>query len=408
MKVLLLNQCFYPDVVATAQHGWDLARRLARDGHEVTAIASRSIYGRAGASLPPTDTIEGIEVRRVASSRYGRASLLARAVDFLGFYVRATVAALALPRQDVVICFTTPPFISLVGLALGALRGTKTVYWAMDLYPDVAIQCGILRKESAGARALEWLNRTCLRRASRVVVLGRCMRDRIEAKGLSAERLVLIRPWAEPGQPARPRNAPNRFRDEWGAGGRRVIMYSGNFGLGHDFETIVDGIARLRGDGRFLFALVGGGNRKGWVIETLRARGVDNVVDLPYQPREALGELLSAADIHLVSLASGMEGIMVPSKFFGVAAAGRPVVYVGSPTGEIARCITEAGCGKVVAPGDAESFRDALVGLASSDADLDNMGSRAGRAANDAWSAEADLDRWSTLVKALDEPRTRG
>jgi glycosyltransferase involved in cell wall biosynthesis len=401
MKVLLLNQCFFPDVVATAQHGWDLARRLSRDGHEVTAIASQSIYGKAGATMPPIETIEGITVRRVAASRFGRASLLARAVDFLGFYLRAALAAFALPRQDVVICFTTPPFISLVGILLGLFRGTKTVYWAMDLYPDVAIACKVLRGGSAGARTLEWVNRMCLRRSAHVVVLGRCMQELIESKGIPKERISLIRPWAEPGQPARRRGAPNRFRDEWGAQGKCVVMYSGNFGLGHDFETVVDGIEGLRGDERFLFVMAGGGNRKQWVLDSLRSRGIGNVIDLPYQPREALAELLAAADVQLVSLAAGMEGIMVPSKFFGVAAAGRPVVYVGSPSGEIARCIADSGCGRVVAPRDAAAFKNALEVLAASSEEIESLGRAAETAACGPWSADADLDRWSALVRAL-------
>jgi len=401
MKVLLLNQCFYPDVVATAQHGWDLARRLSRDGHEVTVIASRSVYGSVGATLAPEESIDGVRIHRVAANRFGKASILARAVDFLGFYARAAMAAIALPKQDVAICFTTPPFISLVGIMLGTLRGTRTVYWAMDLYPDVPVACGVMRADSPMTNALEAINRMCMRRAARVVVLGRCMRSLVESKGIADGRIALIRPWAEPGAPARPRGTANRYRQEWGAGERIVVLYSGNFGLGHDFETIVSGIDALRDDPRFLFAMVGGGNRKPEVIDALRAKGITNVVDAPYQPRESLGELLAAADVHLVSLAAGMEGIMVPSKFFGVAAAGRPVVYVGSPEGEIARCIQETGCGRVVPPGDAAAFRDALLGFASNPASIDSMGASAERGAAAQWSAESDLDSWAALVREL-------
>jgi colanic acid biosynthesis glycosyl transferase WcaI len=401
MKVLLLNQCFYPDVVATAQHGWDLARRLSRDGHEVTVIASRSIYGSVGATLAAEETIEGIRIRRVAENRFGKASILARAVDFLGFYAKATFAAIALPKQDVAVCFTTPPFISLVGIMLGMLRGTQSIYWAMDLYPDVPVACGVMRQGSPMTKALEAINRMCMRRAARVVVLGRCMRSRVESKGIPPDRIELIRPWAEPGAPVIPRGMPNRYREEWGAGERIVVLYSGNFGLGHDFETIVSGIDALRDDPRFLFAMVGGGKRKPEFIEALRAKGITNVVDAPYQPRESLDELLAAADVHLVSLAPGMEGIMVPSKFFGVAAAGRPVVYVGSPEGEIARCIQETECGRVVPPGDAAAFRDALLGFASNPASIEAMGASAARGAGAQWSAERDLDSWAALVRGL-------
>jgi glycosyltransferase involved in cell wall biosynthesis len=258
-----------------------------------------------------------------------------------------------------------------------------------------------MRRGSLMTKALEAINRVCMRRAARVVVLGRCMRSLVESKGISADRISLIRPWAEPGTPARPRGIPNRYREEWRAGERIVVLYSGNFGLGHDFETIVSGIDALREDPRFLFAMVGGGKRKPEVIDALRAKGITNVVDAPYQPRESLGELLAAADVHLVTLAAGMEGIMVPSKFFGVAAAGRPVVYVGSPQGEIARCIQETGCGRVIPPSDAAAFRDALLGFASNPESIDSMGASAERGAAAEWSAESDLDRWSALVREL-------
>jgi colanic acid biosynthesis glycosyl transferase WcaI len=401
MRVLLLNQCFHPDVVATAQHGWDLARRLAAEGHEVTAIASRSIYGSVGATLPAEEVVDGIHIRRVAANRFGKASIAARAVDFISFHVRSAIAAMRLPRQDVAICFTTPPFISLVGLALGLLRGTATIYWAMDLYPDVPIACGVMRASSAAARMFEKINRTCLRRSTRVVVLGRCMQALVESKGVPADKVELIRPWAEPEGLLIPRGVPNRYRSEWIAGERIVVMYSGNFGLGHDFETIIEGIAGLRDDPRFLFAMVGGGKRKSDVLTALRARGISNVIDAPYQPRELLGELLAAADVHLVSLAPGMEGIMVPSKFFGIAAAGRPVVSVGSLEGEVARCVTEAGCGRVVAAGDVGGFRNALVGFADDPGLIDSMGAAAARGAQGEWSASRALDRWAALVRAV-------
>ncbi len=399
MRILLLNQCFHPDVVATAQHGWDLARRLAADGHEVTAIASRSIYGSAGAALPPEETIEGIRIRRVGASRFGKSTILLRALDFLGFYALAAVSALRLPRQDVAICFTTPPFISLVGLALGALRGTQTIYWAMDLYPDVPVACKVLRADSAATRALEAINRTCMRRSAKVVVLGRCMRELVESKGISPSKIELIRPWAEPGTPIALRGTQNSYRTEWGAGDRIVVMYSGNFGLGHDFGTIVRGINALRGDPRFLFVLVGGGKRKPEVVAELRQLGVTNLVDAPYQPRERLGELLGAADVHLVSLAPGMEGIMVPSKFFGIAAAGRPVICVGSPQGEIARCVTETGCGRVIAPGDAGAFGRCLIEFAENRALIASMGAAAARSAAGEWSVVRELERWAMLVR---------
>lgn len=404
MKVLLINQCFHPDVVATAQHLWDLARHLVRAGHEVTVITSRSLYGSAGATLPPREHIEGITVIRVGSSRFGKSSLVARAADFAGFLLRAAIEALRLPRQDVSVVLTTPPFVALVGVLLQALRGTRMVYWVMDLYPDVPIAAGVLRRGSLAARLLEGLHRACLKRSTRVVALGRCMSALIASKGVEPGRIRLIRPWAEPGTAVMPRGTPNRYREEWKAGDRILVMYSGNFGLGHDFGTFIEGAIMLRDDDRFLFALVGGGKQKRHVVDSLRSGGVSNVIEAPYQPRESLGELLAAADIHLVSLSKGWAGVMVPSKFFGIAGAGRGVLCMSDGSGEIDRCITESGCGIVIEPGDARAFREALVRVAEDRSTLDRFGTRAAQWAADQWAASTSLEAWRTMIEELAAP----
>ena len=401
MRILILNQCFYPDVAATAQHAWDLACKMRDQGNEVTAIASRSLYGAPGEALPQCEDIEGISIKRVGSSRYGKASLAARAFDFLNFYLFAAWEALRLPRQDVVVCLTTPPFLPMLGLLLRVLRGTKCVYWCMDMYPDVLMACGVISKRSMVGRLLEGLNRVCLRRSDHVVVLGRCMEKLAKSKGALQSHLSVIRPWGEPGSNPRPRCADNRYRSEWGARNRTVVMYSGNFGLGHDFEAIIKGIIALRNDQRFLFALVGGGKRKSEVTEALRAANVENYVDLPYQPRERLGELLAAGDIHIVSMIRAMNGIMVPSKFFGIAAAGRAVIYVGPSESEVAKCIEEAKCGVVIDSTTPHAFEHLLLELVGDDSRVNALGNAALSASKYSWSSDANLNTWTQLLARL-------
>ncbi|MFM7260870.1 MAG: glycosyltransferase, partial [bacterium] len=134
MRVLLINQTFYPDIAATAQHAHDLARYLVSQGHEVTAIASRSIYGKKGAVLPREEMVDGIRIVRVGKSVFGKSSIAARMVDFGLFYAAALWRSFNMRRQDVVICFTTPPFVALIGWLLRLVRGTRYIYWVMDLY----------------------------------------------------------------------------------------------------------------------------------------------------------------------------------------------------------------------------------------------------------------------------------
>ena len=171
MKVLLLNQFFHPDLSATAQMASDLAEDLVASGIEVTALAGRGSY-LGGGKLPSSETWRGVEIRRLAATSFGKATLARRGLDYASFLTVAALAALGLPRHDVVVALTTPPLIAAAGLLVRAFRGTKLVYWVQDLYPDVALAFGALDPGSAGTRAMRLVSRLVLSKADRVVVLG--------------------------------------------------------------------------------------------------------------------------------------------------------------------------------------------------------------------------------------------
>lgn len=399
MKVLLLNQVFYPDVAATAQHGHDLARDLVRHGHQVTAVASRSLYGQKGASLPATETVDGIEIHRVGRSLFGKAGIAARIADFVLFYLSAFVKVMTLPRHDVIVCFTTPPFIALVGRLLRMVKGTRFVYWVMDLYPDLPVACGVMKQGAIPTRMFEALNRSCLRAADADVVLGRCMGDLVRSKGVPAEKVRLIGVWSDQEEVKPVPRDENAYRREWGVGDRVLVMYSGNFGIGHDVATFLEAARRLRDDDRIRFAFVGGGKKKAEVEAFVAEHGLESTCILaPYQPRERLDELLSAADLHLVSLLEGVEGIMVPSKLFGILAAGRPALFIGSDRSEISRVIVENDCGASVRQGDADALVSAILGYTDDPADRDAAGERARLALVEEHGAVHRLAAWRSLL----------
>ena len=404
MRVLLINQVFYPDVAATAQHGHDLARDLVRHGHEVTAIASRSIYGRKGAALPSEEVVDGIRIHRVGRSLFGKAGIAARIADFFIFYMAATLKALMLPRHDVVICFTTPPFISAVGPILRTFKKTRFVYWVMDLYPDLPIACGVMRAGSPSSRFFEALNRSCLRSADAVVVLGRCMADLVRSKGVDDDRVHLIGVWSDQEEVKPIPRDRNPYRAEWGIGDRTLVMYSGNFGIGHDVDTFLEAAKALSKDDRIRFAFVGGGKKKARVEEFIAEHELESsCVIAPYQPRERLDELLSAADMHLVSLLEGVEGIMVPSKLFGILAAERPAIFIGDASSEISRVILENDCGGSVRQGDTESLVRLIENFASNTDVCEAAGRRARRALVDEHGARHRLQAWRMLLEDLTE-----
>lgn len=413
MRILLINQVFWPDVAATAQHADDLARHLARHGHEVHAIASRSIYGSKGAALPPRENLPvepvpgltahpaPVQIHRVGKSLFGKGSIAARLADFALFYLLAAVKAFTVPRPDVVVCFTTPPFISLLGWLLRLVRGPRFVYWVMDLYPDAPVQAGVMSPRSPVTRLFESLNRFCLRSADRSVVLGRCMLERVLAKGTPHERVEHIGVWSEPAEVAPlPRDA-NPFRERWKLGDRFVVMYSGNFGIGHDVQTMLDAAENLRDDDRVRFLFVGGGKRMPTVEAFVRERRLANCVIDGYQPREQLAASLSAADLHLATLIEGNEGIMVPCKLFGIMAAERPAVFIGSPVSELSRVLAEHDAGFTVRQGDAAALVGIIRRLAADPEEAHRLGRNARRALGEAYDRERACERWRLLLESL-------
>ncbi|MBS0197968.1 MAG: glycosyltransferase family 4 protein [Planctomycetes bacterium] len=415
MHIVLLNQAFYPDVVATAQMATDLAKHLARRGHTVTAISSRSIYGKAGAVLPPTETITDvgpvpagattppgqINIRRVGFSIFGKRGTLARIADFAFFYLLAALRILTIPRPDVVVGFSTPPYIALLGLFSRFFRGNKAVYWAMDLYPDVPVASGMLEPNGLVTRLLERIHRRLIRSADATVVLGRCMEGRLLAKGLPKDRIHFIPVWSDESGVQPVARADNPLRAQWGLGEAFTVMYSGNFGLGHDAETIKAAMLAFkdRADVRFVF--IGGGKRRAEIEAFIAAQGLKNATYRDYVARAQLSQSLSAGDAHLISLKEGMEGLIVPSKLFGIMAAGRPALFIGHPDSEIARIIQENDCGEVVREGDAQGLIAAIERLASDSGAAMARGAKARAALLGRYDAATACAQWAKLLETL-------
>ncbi len=363
MRILLVSHVFHPDPVGTAMHAADLAQALEARGHEVVVFAGRSIHNQTGAALPRRERLGNIDVRRFGRNVFGKGSSLGRAIDIASYALNGLARIPFWGRFDVAICLTTPPFGVLVGLLLKLLRKTRVVYWVMDVHLDMVIAMGMLERGSVRERILRRVHGRILRAVDSVVVLGRCMRDRIADHGIDAGRLEHVPIWPVASKPYD--GAANAYRAEWGVGDRIVVMYAGTMGYLHDLTTPLEAARALREDDRIRFAFVGQGTRRAEVDEFVAAHRLDNVIVEDIQPRERVAELLAAGDVHVVTLRDDMWGLGVPSKFFGVAQARRPVVFVGPGRSEVARLVDEWGCGETVAPGDVAALVSVLERLAA-------------------------------------------
>jgi len=195
MRILLLNQFYLPDVAATGQLLADLAEDLARKGHEVHVICSRRCYNGGGGTYARREIIRGVYVHRVRASGFGRGRAVGRMLDWLSFYLLAMVKAFRLPKMDVCVALTTPPFIALIGVMLNRLRKTRLLVWSMDMYPEVPAAFGVLSSRCRVYRFLSWLSGCIYRRCSAVISLGEFMTQRLQGAGVPAEKICTVHNW---------------------------------------------------------------------------------------------------------------------------------------------------------------------------------------------------------------------
>lgn len=400
---MLLNQVYWPDRAATAQMAHGLAKSLVDEGFEVVVVAQRSTYEDGDGELAAHEMVDGVEVFRVGRSLFGRRSFVLRGIDIIRFWVILGVRALTLPRVDVVVTFTSPPLIGLVGRLMRLFRRSKYVYWSMDLYPDIPITYGLISRRNPIGWAWEHMNRIALRGADRVAVLGRCMGEQVVAKGVKRERLFDGGVWADEDEIDPVPRAENPFAKRWDIGDRFVVMYSGNYGMGHEMETMLHAAERMQDRDDIVFLFVGGGTRKEGVEEFVREKGLSNVQCHPYQDRAELGALLSLADVHLITQLAALTGMFVPSKTYGVMAAGRPAIYVGLEEAEAARTLLENECGSVVPPGQPEVLEKVIEEMAQDPQRTSEQGRNGREAFEKRFTRDIRCKSWADMLRSLGE-----
>lgn len=400
-RLLFINQYYWPDHASTAQHLSDLVESLAADGHECHVLCGQGRYLPGERRPPAFEVHNGVHIHRVPTTSLGRKSTLNRMVDYLSFYARALVMALTLPRFDVVATLTTPPIIGLVGTLLRRFKGSRHVYWSMDLHPDASLALGRMSRRNPVVAGLARLSDLVYRQADKVVVLGPYMADRLAAKGVRRERLETVPVWSRRDEVYPLPRAGHPLREQLGLSGKFVAMYSGNLGLAHSAGEFLEAARRLRDRRDIVFVFVGDGPRMAEVREAKKAESLDNLRLLDYFPREQLHASLSMADVHLISMRREMTGIVVPSKLYGGMASGRPTIFVGPEHCESADTIRQADCGLTVRLGDAGALVEALTRLAA-DVNLREEMGRRGRAAFLAtFERSACCARWGGVIDDL-------
>ncbi|WP_404371435.1 glycosyltransferase family 4 protein [Sphingomonas sp. MMS24-J45] len=399
--ILFLNRFYAPDHSATAQILTDLAVDLAAQGHDVTVIASRAIYGQDQGLLPSAETLDGVKVRRVPTPATRR-GMAGRIAAYLFYLLFAPIAAARIARRGTILVVKTDPPLLSVPLALVArMRGAVLIPWLQDLYPEVAVAYGMGIARGPIGHVLMRLRDMSLRRATRVVAIGNLMADRVARAGIPRDRIAVIPNWSNDAEIVPLVAHSPGLRAAWDIPGDAfVLAYSGNLGRAHEYDTLLGAATALRARSDIVFLFVGGGHMSQQLAAEVAARKLTNFRFVPYQPREKLSESLATGNAHWISLRPEFEGLIVPSKVFGVCAAGRAVVAVCAPDGELPRLIVPAGAGVAVAPGDSAALAQAIEALAADRPRTASMG-RAARALLDGgYTRTHAFQRWLHLLDA--------
>jgi hypothetical protein len=371
---LILTQVYVPDPAAVGQHMADAAAELVRRGNRVIVLTSDRGYDDPSVKYPRHEVLDGVEVRRVPLTSFGKSSIAMRLLGGFSFTLQAIVRSLPVRPLDAILVSTAPPMASVAAVAIAALRRAPIKYWVMDLNPDQLVALGVVGARSLVARVFDRLNRMVLRRAADVVVLDRFMAERVKAKLDVSAKLSIIPPWPHEDHLDPVAHGENPFRRQHGLDGKLVVMYSGNHGPSNPITTVLRAAQRLGDLPDLTFLFIGGGIGKREVDEAVGP----TIRSLPYQPLDQLRYSLSAADVHLVTVGDAIVGIVHPSKVYGALAVARPVLLLGPEESHVGELIREQGIGWRVSHGDVDGAERTLRLIARTPAaELAAMGARA-------------------------------
>ncbi len=395
MTLVFVNRFFFPDHSATSQILTDAAFFLADRQHDVLVVTSRLDYESGERKYDPdVQLTDRLTIHRLWTSGFGRFTVLGRSVDYLTFYAGVFLYLLMKVKQgDVIVAKTDPPLLSIPCAMVCYLKKAKLVNWLQDLFPEVATNLG-LRIPTPLLSVILWARNKSLRLATVNIALGDVMAERISRIDDNID-VTVNHNWAD-GEAIAPQ-ATSKLRDSIGLDDCFVVQYSGNLGRAHDIETLL-GAARLLRESDVKFLMVGGGALMNELRERVSQEALENFVFHGYVAREHLADSLAAGDVHLVSLQPSLEGLIVPSKIYGILAAGKPTIFVGDPEGQLARILSESDSGVAVSLGDTVRLVEAINKIKNNEAMKRHMGKNARNISNERYSSKQALNNLEDIL----------
>jgi len=353
----------------------------------------------AARGLPRRQERNGVKIVRVRSTAYDRAHLPGRAMNYLSYALGVVWKAMLSRRPDLVVCMTDPPFVGSIARLVAARFRAPLLVVMQDVFPEIAVKLGRLRNPVV-VRSLRLLVDSSLRSADRVVAIGDTMKRRLEEKGVQAERIRVIPNWVDVTR-VRPQPRDNPWAREHRLTRRFVVMHSGNVGHAQDLDSLIRACTFLRDLDNLAVRIIGGGARREELVQLARRLQAEKVRFMAWQPYELRSLSISTADIHVVGLARGLAGYVVPSRLYGVLATGRPVIAAAEAESETAQLVASVGCGVVVPPGDPFALARAIRAAHDGEFDLAEMGRRARAYAEEEADRAIAIGRYEAVLSEL-------
>jgi hypothetical protein len=371
MRFLIITQVFYPDTVSVSQHISDLAFKLSAEGHNVNVLTSLYPYEEKNNTYKLKESINGVDIERLYQSSFGKKNIISRVIDFFTFYCSVTFKLIFLNRNkyDVILGTTVPPLLSFIGVIIAKWKKIKFVYWVMDLQPELSISSGLIKKDSLTARLFTFFGNYIIKHSNKVISLDRFMTNYLLSRG-AKNNISTIPVWPVINDVYNGARMLNPFRLENNFGERIVIMYSGNHAYVHPLDTILETALKLKDNLNFLFVFVGGGVRKKDVTEFKNKFQLNNIVQLPFQPRENIHNSLGSSDIQVVILGDGQVGYTHPNKVYGALYIGKSILFIGPKESHVGDILDELNRNIHVEHGEVDRLVNELNQFAESKMDV--------------------------------------
>jgi len=412
-QLLVLCQLFYPELVSTGQTLTELCEELAEQGMNIEVFCAPPTVIKRREKIPKNIKYKGIKIRRVWGTRLPKLNLTGRILNQGTFALSVFFWLLIHRPKKPILVLTNPPFLAASCALLRKLKLIGSyIYLIFDVYPDTAIRLGVIKKNGLLSGLWDCLNGFILKNTSAVIVIGRCMKEVIAEKMKKIccnenDKIYNITMWSDDKLIKAAKGKDNPLIKKWNLENKFVVCYSGNMGRFHDMETVIRSAEILKTNEHICFLFVGEGHKKQDIIKYATEYNLQNCQFHTYVTRQKLGFLMNLADVGIVSLLESQEGLSVPSKAFGLMAAGVPIIAVMSAKSEISRIVTEENCGLVTKPGNEKTLATNILRLYNNKNELEQMGKNSLNAINEKHNLENVSKQYFDLITEISPAKTR-